>query len=179
MFSSIRTKLIAGFLSVSFLVGAVSLLVGGRLLYKAVLSEATNRIQLDLNTARGIYANRVREVALSLNTTTLGSGFRSALKERNVPDLVRRLTRLAREAGMDFAGIVTKKGTTLCRFGPHSIPSGKMQVPNPVANLVLQQKTPISGTVVLSKSFLLVENPRLADQARIRVLPTPRAAPGA
>jgi two-component system NtrC family sensor kinase len=179
MFSSIRSKLIGGFLGVSFLVGAVSLIVGGRLLYKAVLSEATNRVRLDLNTAREIYHNRIKGVEVVLDTTSLGSGFRDDLKIQDTSALVNRLRRLARYGELDFAGIVTKEGTTLCRIGPHPIPTKKTQVPNPIANLARRQLVPISGTVVLSKEFLLAENPRLADQAMIRGLPTPRAAPRA
>jgi two-component system NtrC family sensor kinase len=179
MFSSIRSKLIGGFLGVSFLVGAVSLIVGGRLLYKAVLSEATNRIRLDLNTAREIYHNRIKGVEVVLDTTSLGSGFRDDLKIQDTSALVNRLRRLARYGELDFAGIVTKEGTTLCRIGPHPLPTKKTQVPNPIANLAGRQRVPISGTVVLSQEFLLAENPRLADQALIRVLPTPRAAPRA
>ena len=81
MFYSTRSKLIASFLGVTLLVGAVSLFIGGQLLYKAVLSEATNRVRLDLNAAREIYLNRIETVKTSLNITTLGCGFRSALKE--------------------------------------------------------------------------------------------------
>lgn len=177
MFYGTRSKLIAGFLGVSFLVGAVSLIVGGRLLYKAVLNEATNRIRLDLNTAREIYLNRVRSVEVALNTITLGSGFRSSLKEQDAPALVNLLMRLARQAELDFAGVVTRKGTTLCRIGPHPIPKKRTQIPNPIANLTLKQRVSISGTVVLSKEFLFAEDPGLADQAIIRLLSTPRAAP--
>jgi two-component system NtrC family sensor kinase len=179
MLTSIRSKLIASILGVSFLVGAVSLMVGGHLLYEAVLNEATNRIRLDLNTAREIYHNRIRGVDVVLNTTELGSGFRSDLKMRDVTALVNRLKRLARYAELDFAGLVTSEGTTLCRIGPHAIPTGKTQAPNPVANLVLRQRIPVEGTVVLSRKFLMAENPKLADQAMIRLLPTPRAAPRA
>jgi two-component system NtrC family sensor kinase len=179
MFSSIRSKLIAGFLGVSFLVGAVSLLVGGQLLYKAFFNEAENRIRLDLNAAREFYLNRVRGVEVALNTTTLGSGFRSALEGHDDRELVDRLTRLARQAELDFAGVVMNRGTTLCRIGPHSIPKKNHRVPNPIANRALKQRVPVSGTVVLSKEFLAAEDPALADQASIRILPTPRAAPRA
>jgi two-component system NtrC family sensor kinase len=179
MFSSIRSKLIGGFLGVSFLVGAVSLIVGGRLLYKAVLNEATNRIRLDLNTAREIYHNHIKGVEVVLDTTSLGSGFRAELRTQDTSALVNRLRQLARYAELDFAGIVTKEGTTLCRIGPHPIPTKKTQVPNSIANLARRRRVPVSGTVALSRKFLLAEDPRLADQAMIRVLPTPRATPRA
>jgi two-component system NtrC family sensor kinase len=178
MFSSIRSKLIISILGVSFLVGAVSLMVGGQLLYKAFLNEATNRIRLDLNSAREIYRNRIRGIKVALDTTTLGSGFRSALNRRDAPELIDRLRRLSQQAGLDFAGIVTQEGTTFCRIGPHAIPTKKTQVANPITRKALYEREPAAGTVILSKDFLSAENPALADQATIPVLPTPKATPG-
>ncbi len=179
MFSSIRSKLIISILGVSFLVGAVSLMVGGQLLYKTFLNEATNRITLDLNAAREMYLNRMRSVEVALNTTTLGSGFRSALNRHDAPELINRLRRLTQQAELDFAGIVTQHGTTLCRIGPHAIPTKMTQVTHPIARHALKERKPVAGTVILSKDFLWAENPVLADQAAIPFLPTPRAAPGA
>jgi two-component system NtrC family sensor kinase len=178
MFSSIRSKLIVSILGVSFLVGAVSLIVGGQLLYRVFLNEATNRITMDLNAAREIYLNQMRRVEVALNTTTLGYGFRFALNKQDTPELINRLKRLAQQADLDFAGIVTQNGTILCRIGPHAIPTKKTQVTNTLAGQALKEKNPVVGTVILSKDFLWAENPLLADQANIPVLPTPRAAPG-
>lgn len=177
MFSSTRSKLITCFLGVTLLVGAVPLLVGGRLLYSAVLNEATNRVRLDLNAAREIYHNRIKGVNVSLNITALGVGFRSALERRDIPSLLSRLSRLAQHTHLDFAGIVTVQGKTLCRIGPNSIPKEPVQIPNPMASLAFRRGIPISGTVILRQEFLSVENPELANRAKIQLLPTPRAAP--
>jgi two-component system NtrC family sensor kinase len=177
LFSSTRSKLIISFLGVTLLVGAVSLLVGGQLLYNAVLNEATNRVKLDLNAAREIYQNRIRGVEASLNITTLGTGFRSALQRHDALELLRRLRRLAQHAHLDFAGIITNQGKTLCRIGPHSIPKESVRIANPMATLALRRRVAVSGTVVLSEEFLSTENPELANRAKIQLLPTPRAAP--
>jgi two-component system NtrC family sensor kinase len=177
LFSSTRSKLIISFLGVTLLVGAVSLLVGGQLLYNAVLNEATNRVKLDLNAAREIYQNRIRGVEASLNITTLGTGFRSALQRHDALELLRRLRRLAQHAHLDFAGIITNQGKTLCRIGPHSIPKEPVRIANPMATLALRRRVAVSGTVVLSEEFLSTENPELANRAKIQLLPTPRAAP--
>jgi two-component system NtrC family sensor kinase len=177
MFYSTRSKLIASFLGVALLVGVVTLFIGGQLLYKAVLTEATNRIRLDLNAAREIYQTRIQSLRSSLNITVLGFGFLSAVTRRDAPDLVTRLKRLTEEADLDFAGVVTKEGITLCRIGPDPIPKESVQVTNPVTDLALKRRVAISGTVVLSNEFLSAENPELAERARIRLLPTPRAAP--
>jgi len=177
MFYSFRSKIIASFLGVTFLVGAVSLLVGGHLLNKSVLGEARNRVAQDLNAAREMYDNRVRMIEVSLNITTLGYGFIVALKDKDTSDLVFRLGRMAQHAGLDFAGITDEKGQTICRIGPHSIPGKKSQSTNPIVTQALEKKTLASGAIVLSEEFLNAENPQLAERARVDIIPTPGATP--
>ena len=179
MFYSTRSKLIGSFLSVSLLVGTVSLFIGVRLLNEHVLGEAANRVRLDLNAAGEMYRTRIKYVKISLNITTLGFGFISTLKSRNVPELVNRLERMAHLAELDFAGIVTADGKTLCRIGPNSIPDGESQPENPITRPVIERRVPVSGTVVLKKEFLEAENPELAEQAVISLISTKNAGPAA
>ena len=176
MFYSTRSKLILSFLGISFLVCGVALLVGGQLLYKAVLNEATNRVRLDLNAAREIYLSRIKGVKVALNITTLGPVFRSALERRDAQKIIPLLTNIAQQTELDFVGIVTKEGKTLCRIGPNSIPK-ENSPPNPIANLALNERIAVSGTVILSNEFLFSENPELASRARIKLLATKRATP--
>ncbi|MBW2341652.1 MAG: cache domain-containing protein [Deltaproteobacteria bacterium] len=179
MFYSTRSKLIASFLVVSLLVGGVSLFIGGQLLYKAVLGEATNRVRLDLNAAREIYHTRLKTIKCPLSVIALEPAFRSALKERELSELIPRLEIVARRAELDFVGVVRKEGETLCGVGKSSLQCKTVEITNPIAELVFDRMVPLSGTVILSKEFLSAESPELADRARIRLLPTPRAAPRA
>jgi two-component system NtrC family sensor kinase len=157
-------------------VSGVALIVGGQLLYKAVLNEATTRIRLDLNAAREIYLSQVKVIKVALNVTTLGPVFRASLEKHDAQKLVDLLRNVAQQTKLDFAGIVTKEGKTLCRIGPHSIPK-EPTPPNPIANLALQQKAAVSGTVILDNGILFAEDPELANRARIKVVPTKRATP--
>ena len=154
LFYSTRSKLILSFLGVSILVCGVALIVGGQLLYKAVLNEATTRVRLDLNAAREIYLTRIKGVKVALNVTTLGPVFRTSLEKQDAQRLVGLLRNVAQQTELDFAGIVTKEGKTLCRIGPHSIPR-EPTPPNPIANLALQQRTAVSGTVILKQQASL------------------------
>jgi len=176
VFYSTRSKLILSFIGVSFLVCGIALLVGSQLLYKTVLNEATNRVRLDLNAAREIYLSRIKGVKVALNITTLGPTFRTAFEKRDAQKIVPLLNNIAQLTELDFVGIVTKEGKTLCRIGPNSIPK-ENNPPNPIANLALQQRIAISGTVILNNEFLFSENPELANRARIKLLPTKRATP--
>ena len=176
MFYSTRSKLILSLIGVSFLVCGVALLVGGQLLYKAVLNEAYNRVRLDLNAAREIYFNRIKGVKIALNITSIGPVFLSALEKHDVQKLVSRLSVVARQTELDFMGVVTKDGKTLCRIGPNSMPR-ENSPPNPIANLALQKQVAVSGTLILSNELLFSENPELAERARIKLLPTKMATP--
>ena len=176
MFYSTRSKLILSFLGISVLVCGVALLVGGQLLYKAVLNEANTRISLDLNAAREIYLSRINGVKVALNLTSGGPVFRTALERHDIQTLVNRLSVVAQQTDLDFMGIITKDGKTLCRIGPNSM--SKENAPeNPMVNLVVQKQVAVSGTVILSNQFLFSENPELAERARIKLLPTKRATP--
>ena len=158
------------------MVCGVALLVGGQLLYKAVLNEAYNRVRLDLNAAREIYFNRIKGLKIALNITSIGPVFLSALEKHDVQKLVSRLSVVARQTELDFMGVVTKDGKTLCRIGPNSMPR-ENSPPNPIANLALQKQVAVSGTLILSNELLFSENPELAERARIKLLPTKMATP--
>lgn len=176
MFYSTRSKLILSFLGISFLVCGVALLVGGQLLYKTVLNEAYTRISLDLNAAREIYLSRIKGIKIALNITSVGPIFKTALEKHDVQTLVNRLNVVAQQTELDFMGVVSKDGKTLCRIGPNSFPKGNTPE-NPIANLVIQKQVAVSGTVILSNAFLFAENPELAERARIKLLPTKMATP--
>jgi two-component system NtrC family sensor kinase len=178
MFYSTRSKLIASFLAVTLLVGGVSLFIGVHLIDQNVFGEALNRVRQDLNAAHEIYLTRVKHVKTCLSITTLGFAFISSVSERNIPDLVIRLERMARLAELDFAGIVTEDGKTLCRLGPYATPGSATRVENPIAKVAMDQRVPVSGTVILDRDFLISENPDLAERARIPVRVRPENASG-
>jgi len=157
MFYSTRSKLIASFLGVVFLVGVVSLVIGGQL--------------------RETYLNRIKSIACPLSVASMEPTLRSALKARDVSEITPRLETVEKRAELDFVGAVTREGDTLCRIGKGDIHCETADVKNPIAELIFNRMVPVSGTVVLSREFLYAQSPELADRARIRLLPTPRAAP--
>lgn len=163
---SMRFKLIICFLIVSFIVEGISLFIGGHLLYNAVIHGATEQVRLTLNAASEVYRSNINYVKVASNTTTLGIGFRTSFKERNLPDLIDRLERIAKHAKLDFAGIVTEDGQVLCRLGPNALPEIPSVQENPVVAFVLKNRQQAAGTIVLPKTFLLRENPERYNQIK-------------
>ena len=162
MFHSTRFKFIFSFLCVSFLVGGISLFIGAQLLYDAVLREATNQTRLAVNSAEDVYHTNVRFIEMALNITTLGKGFRNSFIDRNVPDLVDRLDRMAKNAGLDFSGVTLSDGRTLCRTRGKA--EGDLQPDNPIVRYVMDKGASTAGTIVVSRSFLENEAPERAGQ---------------
>ena len=177
MFYSIRARLIFSFLGVSLLVGIVSLFMGGQLLYKAVLNEATRRISLDLNAAREIYESESTNIRTALDIASLDADLLASLEQRRTELLINKLRLVAQKVELDFAGIVLQNGSTLCRIGPVPVPVGPENADNPIASWVLKKGEGVAGTAILRSEFLLQENPELASRAQMKIRPTPRAAP--
>jgi len=167
MLKSTRAKLIFSFLSVALLVGTVSLIVGWRLLYGSVLNEANNRVRQDLNVARVIYDDRAAAIQLSLETTVYGAAFNGAMASRDFALLRTMLEGVSLRLGLDFAGILTADGTTLCRIGCESDLSPPIYGRMPVADKALKERRTVSGTVVLDRSTLECEHPDLAKRSRV------------
>ncbi|GBC60450.1 two-component sensor histidine kinase [Desulfonema ishimotonii] len=179
MLNTTRSKLIISFLSVSLLVGTVSLIVGGQMLYQSVLSETRNRVRQDLNVARLIYDNRVKDIKFSLEMTGVSSDCRPAMAAGDSSALNALLVQVTEQIGLDFAGVIGPDGRILCRIGQCAGPSRRLEGGNSVAELALERRQAVAGTVVLDSATLQAENPELARRATIRPLPIqqPRGIP--
>ena len=169
------------------LVGGLSLLVGGQLIYRAVLREAQTRIDQDLGAAREIYDERESSLLQGLELVAGEAALRSDVRADAEPALAARLRDVKSALGLDFIGIVTPGGRRLAPVETPRPAAGSARRPaaesagpaNLIASLALLRGAAVSGTLVLSREELLAESPALADRARIALVPTPRAAPRA
>ena len=169
MIHSTRFKLILCLLIVSFLVGGISLFIGSQLLYNAMTHEAQKQSRLALNATHDIYNAHIKFIKTALVITTLGSGFRSSVVNRDLSDLAVRMNRLAENAELDFAGIVTGDGVPLSRLNLRSLLDQISLQENPLVRQVIHQRSLVAGTIVFSQDFMILENPELAR--RLQNLP--------
>jgi two-component system NtrC family sensor kinase len=173
-FYSTRIRLIGSFVGVSLLVGIVCLLVGGQLIYQSVLTEANNRVRMDLNAAREIYDNRARSIELSLTVAGLNLPVASSPSDGDQDQLQTTLNWIARKTSLDFLGLISADGKLVMKIGP--VPDGDHAPLNPVASWTLEKGRPLSGTAVLDEKMLRAEDPKLASRAEIKVIPTAGAS---
>ena len=170
---SIRFKLIVSLIGVSLLIGLISLLVGGNLLYRSVLDEAGNRIRQDLNVARVIYDDRVEALRLALEITAATTNFRQAITSTDLRAVSDMLLGSSDRLQLDFWGVTDENGRTLLPRGadqPENVPPTQI---NPFVFQALEKKMPVSGTIILDREQLQAENPTLGDRAFIQIQQTP------
>ncbi len=173
LWRSTRARLITSFLAVALLVGLVSLFTGGQLLYKSVLSEASNRVRLDLNAAKEIYDERTASILLALEITGLEDDFRRLLEGADREVFIAWLRIVAQKAGLDFLGVADNQGRVLARIGPG--PPGKSMAGNQLLAMAIKQNKPMAGTILMDQSSLAAEDPALARRALIKEVQTPMA----
>ena len=179
MLYTTRSKLISSFLGVALLVGLITIYTGRQLLYKTVLGETESRISLDLNAARRDYQGNIDTISTVLNIAAFDREFQGSVLRKETEKLTWKLRYIAQQTGLDFAGIASADGVVISRVGPvgPSAPVKPSAPINPLVQYVIRHGSSIAGTVVLERSFLMSENPALAEQARIELIPTPMAAP--
>ena len=161
---SIRFKLVVSMIAVSLLVGLISILIGGNLLYQSVLAEANNRIRQDLNVARVIYDDRADTIRLVLETMASTPTLARMVGSANPVPAPPSIKILADRIRLDFLGITDAQGRILHRTAS-TVPLNHPLTNNPLAQRVLDNRKTIAGTVVLDGLQLSVENPSLTNRA--------------
>ncbi|MFV0438400.1 MAG: cache domain-containing protein [Desulfopila sp.] len=162
---SIRFKLIASMIAISLLVGLISILVGGNLLYQSVLAEANNRIRQDLNVARVIYDDRANTIRLVLETMASAPTLAKMVSSATPVPAPPSIKVLADRIRLDFLGITDARGRILHRTAATVPLNHHPLADNPLVQRVLDSHKTVAGTVVLDALQLSAENPSLTNRA--------------
>jgi two-component system NtrC family sensor kinase len=170
-----RTQLALIFLAVACLIGVVTSIVINSLVTNQVIFEAQERVKEDLNTARYVYASKIRDIDRTIRWTAIRHVLKKGLKEKNISPIRNELERLMAEEGLDFLTLVDRNGVVIFRF--HNPPvSGDSLLNDPFVKIALEKKE-ISGTQVLSGDELSKEGRNLAQRAIIQSISVPREKP--
>ena len=171
---SLRAKLITSFLSVIIISGLVATIVAIRLIGTGIVSQAQDKVRIDLNSARHIYQEKTKEVETVLRLSALRFFIKDALLDKDIERLKRELEEIRKRESLDILTLTDENGLVVVRARNPSV-SGDNQGQDEVISRALSTGQVITSTVIVPREQLLQEGPSLAEQAYIEFVPTPKS----
>jgi len=144
---SIRLKLTIAFIVVILLGNAISSLVTVLYIGNVLLEEVQTRVRLDLNSARDVYNNQIKDITQFLQAVSVRRSIASPLTEEVRGDLGKVLQSLRQEGKLDMLTLIGLDGRVIYRtHNPQESSDNLSSIP--IVAKVLDQWKPASGTVI-------------------------------
>jgi len=170
----IATELILSFLLIIAVTSTIFIAAGVQLIGSRVVSEAQERVQLDLNSAREIYLSKLAHVNDVMRLTADRYRLRDAVSSGDLEPVVGELRQVAQKEGLDVLTVTDRSGRVLLRTSNVSL-AGDDQSQDVFVRSVLNRKEAVASTHIVSADDLKKESPTLAAQAHFKFIETPRA----
>jgi len=171
---TIATKLILGFLFVIIIISVVFMVVGVRLINNRIVSEAQEKVRVDLNAARGIYSNKLNHVDSVTRSVASRYFIRNALSAGDIEIVQDELIRIKIEEGLDILTLTDQYGYVILRTSNIG-QIGDNQGHDEIVHAVLLNEKPIASTIIVTAEDLDQESMSLVEQAHIDFIDTPLA----
>jgi len=172
---SLRTKLILTFLVIIVIGGLLSLIVGYRLVKGTLIGQAQNKVKHDLSSARLVFAEKLNDIRNIVSLTAAREGIREAVAGGRIDILQKYLNRVRTQYGLDILTLTDSRGKVLIRTR-HPEAAGDDESGDTLVRQALSGGGVHAGSQVVLRPELLKEGRALADQAYMKILPTPMAA---
>ncbi len=122
-----------------------------------------------------VYESRLKMIENSVYIGASGYTIQQAIRQADRTRLISRLQQIQRDCQLDFLSVADQEGRVILRL------THADQVGDDVSVISLVKAAlngaVVSGTEVLSQELLANENIKLAEQARIQIVHTPKAKP--
>jgi two-component system, NtrC family, sensor kinase len=168
----LKTRLSLMFLTTVCLIGLVSTYIANSIVTNHIIHEVQERVKQDLNTARYVYASKVRDVDRTIRWASIRHVLKDAIKKGNVSPVQREFMDLLVEEKLDFLTFLDRNGTVMFRFHNPGV-SGDDLRGDPFVRKALDKKG-ASGTQVIPREELMKDGETLAQKALFRLIPTPK-----
>lgn len=172
---SLRTKLILSFLAVIIVGGLISLIIGSRLVRRTLTGQAQLKVKHDLAAAWMVFNERLNDIQQIVTLTASRESIQEALKSGNASLLLRYLSRVRTDFGLDILTLTDSTGKVIVRTRNPAV-VGDYQTEDEIVHLALKGGI-VAGPQVVSREQLQLEGEDLAAQAYLEFIPTPRAEP--
>jgi two-component system, NtrC family, sensor kinase len=169
---SIQSQLILYF-TIAILVPVIVIsVIASKFIYNQITNRAESKSISDLNSAYEIYNHRISQIE-SITRLTAGRSFIiNSLIEDKSDTLYKELQILLQNEKLDIFTIVDSKGKVICR-GRNPFNSGDYLTGDKFVKRVLETKSTVSGTDIVSVEELKKESFELVDRAYMEIKQTP------
>ncbi len=171
---SLRAKLIVSFVLVVLVSGIVSIVVGTRLIGDRIIKQAQDKVRTDLNSAREIYREAMKDVLNTVRFQASRTLLRQAVIRRDRKYLMNILNQVLTSEPVDILDVIAPDGSVILRIQSPDCFGDNIKN-NKLIDWVIRNKRPISSTLIIPESELRRDGSKLAEQAKITILPTPKA----
>ncbi|MCD6192729.1 MAG: cache domain-containing protein [Candidatus Aminicenantes bacterium] len=172
---SLRTKLILSFLVVIIFGGLISLIIGWRIVKNTLISQAQLKVKHDLSAAWMVFNERLNDIKDIIALTSARESLHQALQEKRQDILLKYLQRVRQGYALDFLNLTDARGQVVIRTR-NPAHTGDDQSNDELVSRALQGIT-VAAPQIIPRKELLKEGPDLAERAKMKILPTPKAAP--
>ncbi|MCK4322770.1 cache domain-containing protein, partial [candidate division WOR-3 bacterium] len=156
--------------------GLVVTTVGVHLIGDRIVKQAQDKVELDLNSAREVYKDKIKDVSTSIRLTALRFFIEDAILKNDIEKLRVELKKIRGRESLDILNLTDRNGKVIIRtLNPEVF--GDSQVDDELVNEAIRRKEVVASTQIILKDELLKEGEDLALQARIQFITTPKAKP--
>jgi two-component system NtrC family sensor kinase len=174
--SSIKSRLIKSFTIAILIPSLITAILGVLMIRAQIYDQAQSRLDSDIESAKEIYSNYLERLKDALRIHATRMIVYGALENGDTTRLVAEMERIRKAERLDLLTLTDKTGHVFYRTRNPSV-KGDDERGDPFIQHVLNKKTPVASTDIISSEELLKESPQLVDQASMVVTPTPMAGP--
>ena len=172
---SVRTKLILSFLVVIVIGGLISLTLGWRLEKETIINQAQTKVRHDLASAWMVFNEKLSNIKQIVMLTANRESLREAIKSNKRDILLKYLSRVREDYGLDILTLIDSRGKVLIRTRNPGV-VGDDQSQDEIIKRALKDGV-LAFPEIVPREELLKEGKDLAEKAHIEFKYTPRAAP--
>ena len=173
---SLRAKLMIIFIAVIATSGVVTVWVGSQMIGDEIIGRAQDKVRTDLNSAREIYSQRVDKIREVVRLTAIRFFLKHGLVSGQRKVMEEELMKIREAEGLDILTLTDETGMVVFRARNPEVrydtPTG-----DEIVAAALRTRQTVAGTQVVSSQEIMKEGTDLMKQARIDIVPTPRARP--
>jgi len=171
---SLRTKIILSFLIVIVIGGLLSLSVGWGLVKGTIIKQAQAKVTHDLASAWMVFNEKVSDIKEIVNLTAAREGLQEAIKSSKKDLILKYLSRVREEYGLDILTLTDNKGKVIIRARNPGV-VGDNQLQDEIVKQALK-KGALAHPQIVSREELIKEGEDLAEKAYMEFIDTPKAA---